>query len=627
MNVNNPLINEFSTPHGVPPFHLIKSEHYVPAINEGIALHNTEIDAIVNNTETPDYKNTIEAFMYSGALLRKVTSVFYSQMGANTNDTLQKVAEEVSPLISAHFDGISMNQKLFDRIKIVHDGAGQLQLTREQIFLLQNMYKGFVNNGALLNNADKEKLKEINQKLSILTLKFDQNLLAETNNFKLVVDKKEDLIGLPESVIAGAAETAKQNGMDGKWMFTTQKPSMIPVLQYSQNRALREKLYVAYINRGNNNNEQDNKKLVDEVINLRIDKAKLLGYTNYAAYRLEERMAKSPDKAFELLNKLWEKSIVVANNEAEDLQDIINAEKGNFKLEAWDWMYYSEKLREKKYNLNENEIRDYLQLNNVRDGIFMVANKLYGITFKQITNVPLPHPDAQSFEVNEADGKLIGILYMDYHPRESKQGGAWCGSYREHEINNDTEILPVVTVVCNFTKASDNQPALLSMDETETLFHEFGHALDALFAKNTYPTTYIAWDFVELPSQIMEHWAFNPEVLKLYAKHYKTNAVMPDALITKISNSKYFNQGFTTVEYLAAALLDLKYHTLTENKAIDVMEFEKNYFGEIGLIPQITSRYRSTYFGHIMGGYDAGYYSYIWAGVLDNDAFDSFVEK
>lgn len=623
---DNPLLVKFDTPFGVPPFEQIKPEHYMPAFEEGMKQQLEEVQKIIDNTEEPTFANTVEAMFRSGELLNQTSAIFFSQDGANTNKELQKVAQEISPKLAAHRDAISLNPKLFERIKLVYAKKDSFQLSDEQAFLFENMYKGFIRNGANLPDDKKEELKAINQKLSSLSVQFDQNLLAETNDFKLIIDNKDDLAGLPEDVIGAAAETAAKDSLEGKWEFTTHKPSMIPFLQYANNRDLREKLYYAYTHRGNNGNQYDNKQIVADIVKLRVEKANLLGYPNHAAYRLENRMAKTPERAFELLNKLWDKALPAAKKEAAELQKMIDAEGGKFKLASWDWWYYAEKLRKQKYDLDENEMRPYFKLENVREGAFTVANKLYGITFTEINDIPKPHPDAQAFEVKEANGDQLCILYMDFYPRESKNGGAWCGGYREHEVIDGKEIKPIVTVVCNFTKPTGDKPSLVSPDEASTLFHEFGHALDGLFAKTTYSTSYTAWDFVELPSQIMEHWAFEPEVLKMYAKHYKTDEVIPDALIEKIKNSGQFNQGFETVEYLAASMLDLAYHTIAEPKELDVMAFEKDYLNGIGLISEIEPRYHTTYFAHIIGGYDAGYYSYIWAGVLDNDAFEAFKE-
>jgi len=466
----------------------------------------------------------------------------------------------------------------------------------------------------------------LNQRLSVLTVKFSQNILAETNNFKLFVNK-EDLKGLPESVVSSAAETAKEAGQEGKWAFTTQRPSMFPFLQYSPDRNLREQLYHAYTNRGNNGNEYDNNKVLASIVKLRAERAKLLGYKTHSDFVLEPNMAKVPENVFALLDNLWAKAIPVAKNEVADMQKIVLQEGGKFKIEPSDWWYYAEKVRKAKYDLDDNELRPYFKLENVREGLFTVANKLFGITLTPIADIPLPHPDALAYDVKDSDGSHLGVLYMDFFPRASKQQGAWCGSYRSYHVVDNKGVTPVVTVVYNFTRPSGDTPPLLSVEEASTMFHEFGHALDALFNKSTYNETNVAVDFVELPSQIMEHWSIEPEVLRMYAKNYKTNEPIPAKLVEKIKKSAYFNQGFSTVEYLAASLLDMKLHTLEAPADIDVQSFEKNYFNQIGLIPEIISRYRSTYFLHITGGYDSGYYSYIWAAVLDNDAFEAFKEK
>ena len=624
---DNPLLNVFNTPFEVPPFDSIKPAHFIPAFEEGMKQENEEIEAIINSSEEPTFENTLEAYLNSGELINKISSIFSNLNSCNTNPEIQKINEEMSPKISAHNDEIELNPKLFERIKKVYDQKEALNLNDIQKYMLESTYKLFVRNGANLPAEKQEELKKINQELSSLIVKFDQNLLAETNDFKLVIDNEKDLAGLPPSVIATASETAQSNNFPGKWVFTTQKASMIPFLQYAENRTLREKIYKAYTNRGNNNNDKDNKEVLSKIIVLRSQKASLLGYPDFASYKLEGRMSKTPEKVFELLDRLWVPALNVAKKEAKELQAIIDKEGGKFNLEAWDWMYYAEKLRTEKYNLDENNIRPYFRLENVEEGIFMVANKLYGLSFEPIKNIPLPHPDAKAFEVKESDGSHLGVLYMDIFPRESKEGGAWCDAYRSHVVRNGKEITPVVTVVCNFTKPTKELPSLLSMDETETLFHEFGHALEGLMSKTPYSENYVAQDFVELPSQIMEHWAFNKEVLKLYAKHYETGETIPDDLIEKIGNSSLFNKGFATVEYLAASLLDMAFHSEKNLTSFDVATFEKDYFQKIGLIPQIDSRYKSTYFGHITGGYAAGYYSYIWSSVLDNDAFEAFHEK
>ena len=621
----NPFFKEYQTPFQVPPFDKIETSDYMPAFERGMKQHKKEIEAIVSNDEAPTFDNTIEAMVYSGKLLDKVAYVFYGLNSANTNDSLQEVAREVSPRLSQHRDEIALNAKLFGRIKTVYENRDRFDLNQEQSYLLENIYKNFVRNGANLPDDKKDQLKEINQELSSLTLEFEQNELKETNRFEMVIEDKENLAGLPESVIQTAAETAKEKGYEGQWVFTTHKPSMLPFLRYARNRDLREKLYKAYLNRGNNDNEYDNKEILSRIVDLRVRKAQLLGYDTYADYELETRMAKEPERVMDLLNQLWDAALPVAKEERQEMQQIINEEGKDFELKSWDWWYYAEKLRKRKYNLDDSELRPYFQLDYVRQGAFDVATKLYGLTFEEVKDIPKPHPDARAWEVKESDGSHLGLLYMDFHPRQSKNGGAWCGSYRSHYENQQgEEVHPVKTVVCNFTTPTQDKPALLSMDEVETLFHEFGHALDGLFAENTYPRTFVARDFVELPSQIMEHWSTHPKVMKEYARHYETGESIPDKLIKKIEKSSYFNQGFDNVEYLAASMLDMAYHTLSEPKDLNVMEFEKQYLDKIGLIPEIEPRYHSTYFSHITGGYSAGYYSYIWSAVLDNDAFGAF---
>lgn len=623
----NPFFAEWKTPFGVPPFDLIENDHYMPAIDSGIMAARTEIDAIVSSSEPATFANTIAPYDRAGQLLNKVAYVFYSQTSANTNDTLEQLQMEVAPKISAFSDEVLLNAGLFARVKAVYENREAEQLNAEELFLLDNLYKSFVRNGALLDSADQEILKKLNQEISVLTVKFSQNVLGETNDFRLVIDNEADLAGLPEGVTANAAEMAKAEGMEGKWVFTTQKPSMIPFLQYADNRELRKKLYDAYLNRGNNGNERDNNKILADLVRLRAERAKLLGYDTHADLVLETRMAKTPENVLNLLTDLLGRALPVAKREREEMQQIIDAEGGSFRLAAHDWWYYAEKLRKIKYDLDETELRPYFTLDNVRDGAFDVANKLYGITFTRISDIPLPHSDAQAFEVKEADGSHVGVLYMDFFPRESKRQGAWCGGYRDHRVIDGKEITPVVTIVGNFTPPAEGKPALLSMDDVLTLFHEFGHGLQALFSENSYGSTTVAWDIVELPSQIMEHWATQPEVLAMYAKHYETGEVIPQELIDKIRNSSYFNTGFDNVEIMAASLLDMAYYSLEAPAVVDVQKFEKEAMQKIGLIPEIEPRYRSTYFLHIIDGYDAGYYVYTWAAVLDHDAFEAFKEN
>ncbi|MBN2409718.1 MAG: M3 family metallopeptidase, partial [Candidatus Aminicenantes bacterium] len=609
----NPFFSEYDTPFKVPPFDLIKPEHFIPAYEKGMEQQKAEIEGLVKNPEAPTFENTVVALDRSGKLLSEVSRVFGGLNGANTNDDLKAIQKEMAPRLAAHQDEINLNKELFARIKAVTEERGDLNLNDEQMFLLENLYKRYVRSGADLSDEDQAKLRKINQELSKLGVQFGQNVLAETNAYKLVIENEADLAGLPESSITGAAEAAKEAGLEGKWVFTTQKPSMIPFLQYSEKRSLREELYKAYMKRGDNDNEFDNKKILSDIIKLRVERAHLLGYKTYADYVLENRMAKNPQNVYELLDRLWEASLAVAKKERQEMQAVIDREGGDFKLASWDWWYYAEKLRKEKYQLDDTELRPYFVLNNVRDGAFWVANQLYGLTFKELEGMPLPHPDAQVFEVKEADGSHCGVLYMDFHPRTSKRAGAWCGTYRSQSRQYGEEIDPVVNVVCNFSRPVGNDPAMITLEEVETLFHEFGHGLDNLLSNVTYGTTFRSPDFSELPSQIMEHWAMEPAVLKHYAKHYRTGEPIPDGLIDKIMRSTLFNQGFITVEYLAACLLDMKYHTLEEPQDIDINRFERSFFDEIGLIPEIVSRYRSTYFSHIIGGYAAGYYGYIWS--------------
>ena len=623
---DNPFFSEYDTPFKVPPFDIIKPEHFIPAYEKGMEQQKAEIEKLVSNPDTPTFDNTVVALDRSNKLLSDVSRVFGGLSGANTNDDLKAIQKEMAPRLAAHRDEINLNKKLFERIKSVDEQRDELDLTDEQLYLLENLYKRYVRSGANLNDEDQAKLKEINQKMSMLGVQFGQNLLAETNEFKLVIENEEDLAGLPESSITGAAEAAKEAGLEGKWVFTTHKPSMIPFLQYSEKRDLRKKLYSAYTKRGDNDNERDNKKILSDLIKLRVERANLLGYKTYADYVLENRMSGNPQNVYQLLNRLWDASLPVAKRERQEMQAIIDGEGGDFKLASWDWWYYAEKLRKEKYQLDDTELRPYFVLNNVRDGAFWVANQLYGLTFEKLEGMPLPHPDAQVFEVKEADGSHCGVLYMDFHPRTSKRGGAWCGTYRSQSRKYGEEIDPVVNLVCNFSKPIGDDPAMITLEEVETLFHEFGHGLDNLLSNVTYGTTFRSSDFSELPSQIMEHWSMEPTVIKHYAKHYQTGEVIPDNLIDKIEKSGLFNIGFITVEYLAASLLDMNYHTLTEPQDLDINQFEKDYFEKIGLIPEIVSRYRSTYFNHIIGGYAAGYYSYIWSEVLDCDAFDAFKE-
>lgn len=627
---SNPFFSDFQTPFGVPPFEQIEAAHYKPAFLEGIKQQNAEIAAIVKNTDFPTFTNTVEPLDYSGELLRNVSAVFYNLAAAETNDTLQALAKEISPLVTAHTDNIFLNDSLFTRVKTVYENMNTETLTREQQKLTERYYKNFVRAGALLSPEQKEQLKEINKKLGLLELQFGENVLAETNDFKLVIEQESDLAGLPDWVKNSAAEEAAAQHLQGKWIFTLHQPSMIPFLQYADRRDLREKIYKAYINRCDRDNAHDNKAIVSQIINLRLQKARLLGFDNYAAFILDDRMAKNQENVDQLLQRVWNYALPKAKAEAAEMQTLLDQEEKGEKLEAWDWWYYTEKIRKAKYDLDEDEIKPYFALDNVRQGAFTVANKLYGLTFTELKNMPVYHPDVKAYEVKDKGGRHLGIFYTDYFPRPGKSSGAWMDNFRPQYVKNGIETRPIIYNVANFTKPAGEMPSLLTIDEARTLFHEFGHALHGLLTQCTYPSisgTSVARDFVELPSQIMEHWAVHPEVLKLYARHYRTGEIIPDSLIRKIQETETFNQGFATTEFVGAGILDMKWHEGTAEQTHDVRSFEQTVANQIGLIDQIAFRYRSPYFSHIFnGGYAVGYYGYLWAEVLDADAFDAFVQ-
>lgn len=626
----NPFLSEWKTPFQTPPFDQIKEDHYMPAFEEGMKQHQREIEAIVTSEEAPSFENVVVALDNSGMLLSKVSNVFFNMTSANTNDSLQSIAKKLAPMLSKHQDDILLNEKLFQKIKAIYQQKEQLALDAEQKMLLEKYYKDFVRGGADLDEEQKAELRKINEELSVLSLQFGDNVLKEDNNFELVIEQEADLAGLPDNVKTAAAEAAKERGKEGKWVFTLHKPSLIPFLQYSELRDLREKMFKAYINRGDNNNEFDNKKILSKIAALRVKRANLLGYKTHADFVLEENMAKTPAAVYNLLNQLWTPAIAMAKVEANEMQAMIVDECNDFLLQPWDWWFYAERVKKAKYDLDEEMLRPYFKLENVIDGVFMVATKLYGITFNERKDIPTYHPDVKVFEVKEADGSHVAILFADYFPRASKRGGAWMSEYRQQYKLDGKMITPVICNVGNFSKPTADTPSLLSYEEVMTLFHEFGHALHGLLSNCTYQRlagTNVARDFVELPSQIMENWAAEPEVLKMYARHFETGEPIPDELIEKIKNSSKFNQGFITVEYLAASFLDLDWHTLTIVKEIDPNAFENHSMQKIGLIPEIVVRYRSPYFRHIFaGGYSAGYYSYIWAEVLDADAFQAFKE-
>lgn len=623
---SNPFFTEFETQYGVPPFDKIKLEHYEPAFIKGIEEQNQCIKAIVENSDKPTFDNTIAALDNSSPILSRVSAIFFNMTEAETTDSLTALSMKLAPVLSEHSDNLSLNAELFKKVKAVYEQKDSLHLSTEQKRLLDKTYKSFVRSGANLNAEEQTRLRQINKELSTLGLTFSNNILNENNDFKLFIDQEADLAGLPEGVRQSAAEEAKAAGQPGKWMFTLHNASRLPFLQYAANRPLREKLYTAYINRGNNDNKNNNKQIITQVVSLRLEKANLLGFDCYSNFVLDETMAKNADTVMSFLNNLWSYALPKAKAEAAELQQLMNKEGKGEKLEAWDWWYYTEKLRKEKYNLDEEETKPYFKLENVREGAFAVANKLFGITLTKLQGIPTYHPDVEVFEVKDADGSQLGIFYVDYFPRPGKGGGAWMSNYRDQQ----GDIRPLVCNVGSFTKPVGDTPSLLTMDEVETLFHEFGHGLHGLLTKCNYKGvsgTSVVRDFVELPSQIYEHWATEPEVLKMYAKHYQTGEVIPDSLITKILSQKTFNQGFMTTELLAAAILDMNLHNLKDVKNLDVVTYEKEAMDKLGLIAAIAPRYRTTYFNHIIGGYAAGYYSYLWANVLDNDAFEAFREN
>jgi len=626
---DNPLLQEWKTPFQVPPYDVIKPEHFLPAIREGIAQNRKDVDAIVNNPQPPTFQNTIEALENTGELLSKVQGAFGGLTSAETNAQLQAVNREATPLLSTLRDEIRLNDKLFARIKAVYDKRATLKLTAIQSKLVEEVYKGYVRAGANLDAAKKEQLKKINAELSMLTLKFGDNQLHDTNAYRLVIDKQDDLKGLPPSVVATAADAAQAAKLAGKWVFTLQAPSIWPFLQYSENRDLRRQIITAYTSRGDHNDEWDNKKILSRMAALRVERAQLMGYKTYADYVLEENMAKTPQGVYNLLNQLWTPARAVALREAADLQAMMDKEPGGQKLEAGDWRYYTEKVRKVRFDVDEQMLRPYFKLDNVVQGAFAVANKLYGITFTKLSNVPVYNPEVTAYEVKDVNGEHLAVFLTDYHPRPGKRTGAWTGRLRGSYVHDGKAVRPIVTNVCNFTRSAGDEPALLTLEEVNTLFHEFGHALAGFLGKVPYSTLGgFPRDFVEVPSQIMENWSLEPEVLKLYAKHYKTGEPIPAALVDKIEKSAQFNQGFITVEYLAAAILDMDWHTLATTAEQDANAFEKASMDKIKLLPQIPPRYRSPYYTHVFsGGYSSGYYAYIWSEVYDKDAFQAFKEK
>lgn len=625
--IENVLIEEWQTPFGTPPFDKIKSEDYLPAMEEGIKRQQQEIEGIVNQNSEPTFENTIVAYEKTGSLLKKVSNVFYAVEAANTDDVLKETAKKVRPELSEHYDKIKMNKKLFDRINKVYSQKDKLNLDFQDLKLLEETYKSFVRAGVDLPEDKKNRLREINKKLASLSQQFGDNLLAETNSFDLWVKDIKDLGDMPKNFVDAAAQEAKKRGHDSGWSFTLQRPSFYPFMDYSPNRELREKIFNGYANRGNNNNEFDNKKVLEVMVRLRTERAHLLGYDTHADYVLAENMAENPENVYNLLGQIWTPALETAKHDRDMLAEKMNNDGIVDKFRASDWRYYVKKIRSSKYKFDEDETRPYFEVNAVRNGAFALAGKLFGLQFKELKNIPTWHKDQQVFEVLNNDGKHVGVLYMDFFARSSKKGGAWMNELRM-QSNIDSFISPIVTNNFNFPAPTKDSPSLLSFSQAQTVFHEFGHGLHGLLSNVRYGSlsgTNVPRDFVEFPSQVMENWMSEPEVLKMYAKHYKTGKVIPKEMIEKMNAANEFNEGFRSVEYLAASFLDMDWHTIKDTIHRNTLKFEKESMDKIGLIDEIIPRYRSTYFAHIFsGGYSSGYYSYVWSEILDADAFAMF---
>ena len=628
--MENPLLTEWNDRFGVPPFDRIKAEHFEPALTQAMSVHNAEIDAIVTNNDEPSFENTVLAFDNSGKLLERVELCFGMLCAAETNPEMQAVEQAMSPKLTAHSGAIMMNDGLFERIKSVYERRGALGLDSLQIRLTEKIYRRFVRGGALLSAEDKEQLRKVDEELASARVKYAANLLAANSGFEIVISNYDDLDGLPSSARDAAASEAVARGMKGKWVFTTKKPSMLPFLTYSSKRELREKLYRGYLDRCNYNDSIDNKQVINDIVRLRTERAHLLGYPTHAHYVLDVQMARTPENVYSMMDDLWTPALERAKAEMEAMREMMKNETGLDDFASWDWWYYAEKVRKRDYSLDESSLRPYFSLENVRSGIFELSNRLYGLTFRPV-QLPVYHEECETYEVLDEKNEHLGVLYLDYHPRDGKSGGAWCGEYRTQSFDAEgNRIAPIVSIVCNFSRPSGGDPALLSIDETQTFFHEFGHALHALFSQVKYSGLGgVERDFVELPSQIMENWSLEPEMLRRYALHHRTNEPIPTHMIEKLQRSRHFNQGFNTVELLAASLTDMDIHTIENYSPIDVNEFERKMLNERrGLMEQIAPRYRYPYFSHIFdGGYSSGYYSYLWAEVLDKDAYQAFVES
>ncbi|MCL2289819.1 MAG: M3 family metallopeptidase [Bacteroidetes bacterium] len=629
---HNPFFAEkWDTPFGVNPFNEIKFEHYKPAFLEGMKRHNAEIDAIVNNPEEPTFENTVVALDAAGLFLNRVVLHFFNMISSERTDKLAALDEEMAPILAKHADEIAMNPKLFERVKAVYNNE-RSNLQGEDLMLLEETYKNFVRGGANLDEESKAELMKINEELSVLGTKFSNNVLNDQNAFVLIIDNEADLAGLPAAVVAAAAERAKNEGHEGKWMFKSlQRSVFTPLLTFLDNRDLREKVWRAYVNVGNNGNENDNNQITSRIASLELEKAKLFGYKTAADFILEDRMAKNPQTVYQFLTDLWKPTQKVLQKEVTELQKIIDAENGGFKLQPWDWRYYAEKVKQQKYDFDETSFREYLPLENVIQGCFDLTTRLWGVTWEERFDIPKFNPANRTWLMKEADGTEIGIFIADYHPRASKRGGAWMWYFRQQEGWPKNNVMPIVTNVSNYTAPSGDQPALLSIDEVGTLFHEMGHALHMLFSRTKYRSlsgTNVKRDFVEMPSSIMENWAFEPEFLKTYAKHYITGEVVPNELIEQMERAGKFNQGFVTGENLASAWVDYYWYNITEEVTKNGVDFELEATKKIHLIPELMPRHRTTYFTHIFsGGYAMGYYSYLWAEVLDADMYQAFVES
>ena len=633
INAQNPFFEKYNTPHQTVPFDKIKNEHYEPAMLEGIKLHEAEIEAIINNHEAPTFANTIVAYEKSGKFLDRVTTVFGNLRSAETNDDLQKIAQKMIPLLSEHSNNISLNEKLFQRVKAVYKQKSKLSLTIEQAKLLDDIYDGFVRRGANLQGEARNKYRELSKKLSTLTLQFGENNLKETNNFQLVLTQKEQLAGLPEGIVEAAAQTAREKGVEG-WVITLHAPSYVPFMTYASNRELRKELYMAYNTKCTKNNEFNTLEIVKDLVNTRMQIAQLLGYKSYADYTLKERMAENSKNVYKLLDQLLDAYTPTAKAEYNEVQELARSTQGKeFRLMPWDWSYYSDQLKNKKFSLNDEMLRPYFELSNVKEGVFGLATRLYGITFRKNSEIPVYHPDVDAYEVLDKDGSFLAVLYTDFHPRAGKRAGAWMTSFKGQWIDDQTgeNSRPHITLVMNFTKPTESKPALLTFDEVNTFLHEFGHGLHGIFANTHYESlsgTSVYRDFVELPSQIMENFAVEKDFLSTFAKHYQTGEIIPDTLVQRIIDSSNFNVAYACLRQVSFGLLDMGWYTRTTPFTGDVKAYEQKAWEKAQILPVVEGTCMSAQFSHIFaGGYSAGYYSYKWAEVLDADAFSLFMQK